>query len=592
MAALSQGPAGRRLLEPCRIGPLEVPNRIVMAAMTTRSADPEGLVTEDTIAWYEARARGGVGLVTVEMAAPERAGRHRHRELGILDDRHLPGLGRLAAAIKAHGARAAIQLGHGGGHTRADIMGEPPIAPSAVPHPVLEVTFATVVPEAMTAERIEATTEAFVAAARRAREAGFDAVEIHAAHGYLLSQFLCPAENRRDDAWGGSLDNRARFPLEVLRRVKRALPDRAVVFRLSADDLFPGGMPLAEGLEVARRAAAAGADAIHVSAGHYRSLPSAMVMTPPMAMPEAPFLDMAARVKALVDVPVIAVGRLGDPAVALAAVEQGRCDLVALGRPLVADPDWPAKVGRGLPVRRCLACNACVNGMRSGGGLRCLVNPLAGRERRFADPRPPRGERIAVIGAGPAGLAYALAVASGNRVTLLERASEVGGAFRLAGLVPLFEEVEARPEPLLAHVLGQLAACRAAGVEVRLGVDPLARPAELAGFDRVVLATGAAWPPGLGPLVRLVLGSRLRGLAPIRALLARPGLRDWLYHRARRATAERLRPALRAGQRLVVIGDARRPGKAGAAIASALAAALLDDPAALDAQTAARGGRP
>lgn len=553
-----------------------------MPAMTTRSADREGFVGEDTIAWYAARARGGAGLVTVEMASPEPVGRHRHRELGIHDDRFLPGLARLAAAIRAAGARAAIQLGHGGGHTRPDICGATPIAPSAVPHPVLEVTLQTIVPEAMTAERIEATTAAFVRAAERARAAGFEAVELHAAHGYLLSQFLCPAENRRTDRWGGSLENRARFPLDLLRRVKAAVPELAVLFRLSVDDLFPGGLPLAEGLEVARWAAEAGADAIHVSAGHYRSLPSAMVMTPPMAMGEAPFLDMAARVRARVGVPVIAVGRLHDPRRAAAAIAEGRCDLVALGRALVADPDWPAKVRRGEPVRRCVACNACVDGMRAGGGLRCLVNPVAGRERRFAAPRPPRGEAIAVVGAGPAGLAYAAAVAAGNRVTLIERASTVGGAFRLAGRAPLFEAVEAAEGPLLAHVEGLLAACLAQGVQLRLGVDPLAHPAHLAPFDRVVVATGAAWRPGLGGLVRLLLASGLARRRPLRRLLAAPALRELAYHRARLATGDRLAALLRPEQRLVVIGDARRPGRAGAAIASAFAAALLGDPAALE----------
>ncbi|MBL8706352.1 MAG: NADH:flavin oxidoreductase, partial [Rhodospirillales bacterium] len=161
------------LLTPGRIGGVVLRNRVVMPSMTTRGADEQGFVTEDALAYYLARARGGTGLITVEMASPERAGRHRFRELGIYDDRFLPGLARLAAAIKAEGARTSIQLGHGGGHTREDICGERPIAPSAIPHPVQEVTFATIVPEAMTRARIAETTAAFVAAARRAREAGF-----------------------------------------------------------------------------------------------------------------------------------------------------------------------------------------------------------------------------------------------------------------------------------------------------------------------------------------------------------------------------------------------------------------------------------
>ncbi|HEU4358892.1 MAG TPA: hypothetical protein VFR54_10580 [Xanthobacteraceae bacterium] len=201
------------LLTPARIGSLEIPNRIVMPPMTTRTADEEGYVTDDTVAYYLARAQGGVGLITVEMASPEKAGRHRRREIGIYDDRFLPGLTRLVDEIHRAGAKASIQLGHGGGHTRRDICGETPIAPSAIPHPVYEITLETIVPEEMTQARIEATIAAHAAAAVRARAAGFDCVEIHAAHGYLISQFHAPFENRRSDAYGGSLENRSRFGL-------------------------------------------------------------------------------------------------------------------------------------------------------------------------------------------------------------------------------------------------------------------------------------------------------------------------------------------------------------------------------------------
>src|SRR6266702_4410926 len=349
------------LLTPARIGSVEVPNRIVMPAMTTRTADEEGYVTDDTVAYYLARAQGGVGLITVEMASPEKAGRHRRREIGIYDDRFLPGLTRLIDAIHRAGAKASIQLGHGGGHTRRDICGETPVAPSAIPHPVYETTLETIVPEEMTKARIEAVIAAHAAAAARARKAGFDCVEIHAAHGYLISQFHAPFENRRTDAYGGSLKNRARFGLEVLRAVKAAVSGMPVVYRLSVEDFFPGGLPFDEGRQIALWAANAGADALHVTAGHYRSLPSAQIVLPPMDMPDAPFLDFAAGVKQLVRVPVIAVGKLGDPATATAAVTTGQADFIALGRSLVADPQWVEKLRLGMPIRRCLACNTCIN---------------------------------------------------------------------------------------------------------------------------------------------------------------------------------------------------------------------------------------
>ena len=230
------------LLTPARIGGVEIKNRIIMPPMTTRLADDEGHVTDDTIAYYMARVRGGVGMITVEMASPERAGRHRRRELGIYDDRFLPGLTRLVDAIHGGGAKASIQLGHGGGHTRRDICGETPVAPSAIPHPVYEVTNETIVPEAMTRERIAETVAAFARAARARKAAGFDCVEIHAAHGYLISQFATPFENRRTDDYGGSLANRARFGLEVLRAVKAAVGTMPVIYRVSVDDYFPEGL--------------------------------------------------------------------------------------------------------------------------------------------------------------------------------------------------------------------------------------------------------------------------------------------------------------------------------------------------------------
>jgi 2,4-dienoyl-CoA reductase-like NADH-dependent reductase (Old Yellow Enzyme family) len=485
------------LLIPARIGPVEIPNRIVMPPMTTRTADEDGAVTEDTIAYYTARAHGGVGLITVEMAAPEKAGRHRRRELGIYDDRFLPGLTRLVSEIHGGGAKASIQLGHAGGHTRADICGETPIAPSAIPHPVYEVTLETIVPEAMSGARIGETMQAFAAAAVRAKRAGFDCVEIHAAHGYLISQFHAPLENTRSDEYGGSLENRARFGLEVLRAIKAAVPETAIIYRLSVEDYFPSGLHFAEGKQIAIWAAEAGADALHISAGHYRSRPSAEVMIPPMRMPEAPFLAFAAQVKKSVRVPVIAVGRLGDPATATEAVASGKADFVALGRSLIADPQWVEKVRRGEPIRRCLACNTCVDEMRGGARIGCVVNGVAGRERLFANASPPQGERIAVIGAGPAGLTYASLVAGLNQVTVFEKGSVPGGAFRLVGKAPLFQEVAANEASFEHYIEALVAACLRHGVQFKFGADVSAESAVLEPLDRIVVATGADYPKSM-----------------------------------------------------------------------------------------------
>jgi dimethylglycine catabolism A len=563
------------LLTPARIGSVEIPNRIVMPSMTTRTADAEGAVTDASLAYYAARARGGTGLITVEMASPERVGRHRRHELGIYDDRFLPGLTRLVDEIHRHDAKASIQLGHGGGHTRVDICGETPIAPSAIPHPVYEVTFETIVPQEMSHARIAETVAAFAAAASRAKHAGFDCVEIHAAHGYLISQFHAPFENRRNDQYGGSLENRARFGLDVLRAVKSAVADMPVIYRLSVEDYFAGGLTWAEGKRIAIWAAEAGADALHISAGHYRSLPTAHVMIPPMAMPDAPFLDFAADVKKAVRVPVIAVGRLGDPVTATAAVGDCKADFIALGRTLIADPEWVEKLRRGEPTRRCLACNTCVDDMRGGAGIGCVVNGAAGRELMFANAKPPQGERIAVIGAGPAGLTYASLVTDRNSVTVFEKERQAGGSFQWAGKAPLFQGVEADETSLKRYVADLVAACIHKGVNFKYDTDVAAREALLAPFDRIVIATGGTYRFGLGPLVTRALDGGIARWPGIRSWLANAAVRDWLYYKARRPTAERFRQLARPGQIVVVIGDAARPGKSKPAIASAFEAALL-----------------
>ncbi|MGH6768020.1 MAG: NAD(P)-binding protein [Xanthobacteraceae bacterium] len=562
------------LLTPARIGDVEIKNRIVMPPMTTRLADEEGHVTDDTVAYYMARVRGGVGLITVEMASPERAGRHRRRELGIYDDRFLPGLKRLVDEIHRGGARASIQLGHAGGHTRRDICGETPVAPSAIPHPVFEITNEIIVPDEMTRERIAETVAAFARAAARAREAGFDCVEIHAAHGYLISQFVTPFENRRTDDYGGSLENRARFGLDVLRGVKAAAAPISVIYRVSVDDYFAEGIGLADGTQIALWAAQAGADALHIAAGHYRSLPSGERMIPPMAYPDATFLGYAADIKQRVGVPVIAVGRLGDPARATEAVASGKADFVALGRTLIAEPDWVAKLSRGEPARRCLACNTCVNEMRGGAQLRCVVNCAAGQERRFLDARLPSGKRIAVIGAGPAGLTYASLVAQGNVVTVFERGDRPGGAFRYAGKAPLFQDVAAEQVSFDRYVETLVAACEWRGVTLRYGVDVARTPELLAAFDRIVIATGARYRFGLGRLPQALLDRGIARWPGLRRIFASPRFRSWFYYKARKPTGTKIARLARPGQEVIAIGDAVRAGKSREAILSAFEAAF------------------
>jgi 2,4-dienoyl-CoA reductase-like NADH-dependent reductase (Old Yellow Enzyme family) len=574
----SAGASSGALFTPVSIGGVEIPNRIVLPPMTTRLADEHGGVTDELLAYYRARAIGGAGLITVEMSSPEKAGRHRFRELTILDDSAIPALRRLVDAVRetGTGARLSIQLGHAGSRAPSRVSGETPIAPSAVPTSVFEVESETAIPLAMTEERIEETISAFVAAARRMQQAGFDMVELHAAHGYLISQFLTPRENQRTDRYGGSLENRARFGLEILRRIKAEVPGLPVIFRLGVEDFFEGGVRLEEGIQVAIWAAESGADAISVSAGHYRSKPNAERMIPPMLYDEGTFVGFAKRVKERVDVPVVGVGRLGNPSIAEAAVADGHVDLVALGRPLLADPEWPRKARAGLPVRRCLACNHCVDTMRRGSRISCVVNPVTGRELDFADRRPPRGEKICVIGAGPAGLSYASKVADGNEVVVIERAAVPGGAFRYAGKAPQFNEVRAVEESLLTYIAELERECRRQGVQFLYETDATTEQARLNEADRVVIATGASYRFGLGRVVPWTLRSGVARRPLPSRVFARPQVRNWLYYRLRTGAG----PALARGlgidpRKVTVIGDARKAGKAAEAIASAFEAASV-----------------
>ncbi len=297
-------------------------------------------------------------------------------------------------------------------------------------------------------------------------------------------------------------------------------------------------------------------------------------MTPPMAFPDAMFLDYAARIKADVSVPVIAVGRLGDPETAKAAVDDGKADFVALGRSLLADPDWVKKVEGGQAIRRCLACNTCINEMRDGNQLECLVNPVTGHETEYTGAARPQGERICVVGAGPAGLSYAYLVAAANRVTVVERDADPGGAFRLAGKAHLFQEVEAREESFARYIADMVQACREKGVAFRHGVDVARAPEVLADFDRVVFATGARYRHGLGAVVPGLLDAGWGRLGPVKRLFRSPRLRNCFYYSARHATGEGMKRLARSGQTVTVIGDAASAGKCKEAIADAYRAAL------------------
>ena len=463
------------------IGSLRLANRIVMPAMATNFASAIGEPTERMIAYYAERARGGAGLVIVENATIEHhLGGNGAVQLRVDHDRYVPALHRLTDAIHAGGAAAALQINHAGANARTDAPGVPPLAPSAVTWDGSGTE-----PLAMSLAKAGQLVARFADAAVRAQRAGFDAVEIHGGHGYLLAQFLSPLTNRRNDRYGGSPEARWTFALEVVRAVRATVGPRfPLLFRVSGDEYLTGGRTIGETAELARALADAGVDAIHVTAATSAN-PERQLE--PMSYPEAWRIDLAAAVKRAVDVPVIGVGVIRTPETADRILGDRKADFVAIGRGLIADPLWPRKAAQGQSrtIRRCISCNRCVrHRVFDDLPIRCSVNPRVGRE---AEPEemPERAESIAIVGGGPAGLSAAIAAGErGHRTVLFEAGSEFGGRLRLATVPPHKEKI--------AWLIDDLIAALPESVDVRLATRATADEIRAMGPDRLIVATGSS----------------------------------------------------------------------------------------------------
>jgi 2,4-dienoyl-CoA reductase-like NADH-dependent reductase (Old Yellow Enzyme family)/thioredoxin reductase len=475
-----------KLLEPVHLGRLELPNRIVLSPMEVDLGSRDGTVTDRAVAYYAERARGGAGLLVVEATCVDAAeGLISPNELRADADAAIPGLRRLARAIQSHGARAALQLQHAGRKASSLITGRQPVAPSVVE------THAGEVPRELSRQEIAALVERYGHAATRVQAAGFDAVEIHAAHGYLLSQFLSPFYNRRQDEYGGSVENRARLLLAVVAAVRQRLgPAFPVLCRLSAAELevaggirpLAGGGTLEETLEVARLLEAAGVTALDISA--------TVVGLPrmhPMAWPEGFLVPSAEAVRRAVSIPVSVTSRV-TPELAEQAIAEGRLDLVRLGRALIADPWLPRKLaeGRREDATPCIFCSVCLDPRLRQPEAVCAVNPLLGREGEMAVTPAAARRRVVVIGGGPAGMEAArIAASRGHAVRLFEQEERLGGQLLLASKPP---EAQRTLEELVRFQARQL---EKLGVEVRLGERFTPERLEAERPGAVVLATGS-----------------------------------------------------------------------------------------------------
>ena len=496
----------KHLLSPGQIGNMTVKNRMVMPPMGTNYAAGDGFVTERLLGYYEARAEGGTGMIIVEVSAVAPEGKAISHQIGIWADKFIPGLRCLAGVIKKHGARAVIQLHHAGRQTNALKTGLQPVAPSEIACPVCGD-----LPRALNIDEIKGLVDAFGHAARRAREAGFDAVEIHGTHGYLINQFLSPYSNKRSDEYGGSIEGRRRFTLEVCRAVRTAVgEDYPVLFRMNADEGVEGGITPEDGLDFAKRLEQAGMDALHVSVGVYGS-PLPIIST--MYEPPLPLAGYAAAVKDEVDIPVIAVGKIHDPQQGEELIAGAEADFVSLGRALITDSHFARKVelGQLSNIRKCIECNQlCIDPLlvldEPAG---CIYNARAGKELEFPFVKARRSKKVVVVGGGPGGLEAArVARERGHKVVLFERGGELGGQGRLARKAPHKD----RFGEILRYLIHRIGAL---DVDVRMNCDATKENIMGEKPDVVILATGAV-PlipalPGIDPKFAVTAWDVLEG---------------------------------------------------------------------------------
>jgi len=466
------------LLSPIEIGRLRLRNRIVMPAMHLLYS-PEGEVNERMIAFYEERAKGGAGLLIVGGCSVDEYSGGREL-IGLDHERFIPGLQRLTATVHAHGALVAAQLYHAGRYAHSFLIGRQALAPSP-----LASRFTHEIPKEMSLEEIKMVIANYAAAARRAQTAGFDAVEILAAAGYIISQFLSPITNQRSDEYGGALENRMRFGLEVAQAVRAAVgKDFTLIARLAGNDFMPGSHTNKETCLFARELEAVGIDAFNITGGwHETRIPQI-----PMEVPRGGYAYLAQGVKQVVGKPVIACNRINDPTLADIIIRQGRADLVGFARGLIADAYLPKKLMEGRPetIMPCIGCNqACFDHLFQFKPVECLVNPRASHEAEVPlSVQTKMPKRVMVIGGGPAGLsAAATAAASGHDVTLYEQSDALGGQLALAGALDERSEFLTLKDALIRQAVAADVKIHT-NIEVDQGLIASVRP------EVVILASG------------------------------------------------------------------------------------------------------
>lgn len=478
------------LFTPIRVGNAVLANRIVSVGHSTRFA-ADGLVTDRMIAYHRERAKGGAGLIITEAQPVHPSSQPRLGMILNWDDRVIPGLTKLSNAVHEFGTKIFGQLIHSGRQMTSSISNRPILAPSPLPCPLRRE-----MPKQMDLEDIREIVLSFGQAARRLREAQFDGVELQGAHGYLLMQFMSPYSNKRQDEYGGSLENRLRFVKEVIAEVRQNVgKDFVVGMRVSGDEFVPGGLTIEDMKEICQALEATGLiDYISVSVGNYTT---GELITPPWYVPIGSFVYLAANIKEVVELPVICVNRINDPVLAEKILADHQADLVGMCRALIADPELPnkAKEGKTDEIRNCIGCRQGCSGVTTATTpyLNCTVNPVVGQEQEASSLAPARvKKKILVIGGGPAGLETArIAAKRGHTVTLYEKKKELGGQVALIASDPMRNEIGG----IIRFLTSQM---EKVGVEVKLGKSVTPEMVIPLNPDVVVVATGSE--PDIPPI--------------------------------------------------------------------------------------------
>ena len=469
-----------KLFSPYSVKNIHLKNRIVMPPLASFLIDNDGNITDATIEHYRRRAAGGPAMVIMEACAVSPEGVVSPRQPVIYDDRYVEGLSKIAAAIKAEGAVPALQIHHGGRQTSAKVIHRKPLAPSPLPCPAIKGDV-----EPLTVDGIRSLVNKFGDAAARAFRAGFEMVEIHGAHGYLVNQFLSRFSNIREDEYGGDIAGRTRFAREIVEEIRKRIGDALPIsFKISAEEYVDGGLTTSESIVILKTLINAGIDLVQVSAGND--------VTPewisqPMFMEKACLVESAHQIKKALNIPVMTVGRINDPQIADDIIRQEKADLVCIGRGLLADPEMPLKAisGRLDEIRTCIACNTCMQSIFKKGHIECLVNPMLGREEEMAIIPTKKPKKVMVVGGGPGGLNVAwVAAKRGHTVHVYEKRSVLGGQ-----LVP--GSMPSHKAELRSLIRFQTKQAELYNVNCHLNYEVTAEDVKALDPDVVVLATGS-----------------------------------------------------------------------------------------------------